>query len=445
MRGRRHRIGVPAGEMPRAVRAFPPHRQMPVAVQRGQRHRAGPGPGTRRPARRHHHRRQRRGCRARPSPSGCPSVTITCRRPTRPRPRGPDSSRPPPTHIVEEALRWLPGGETPWTRCRPPRVPCSANHRRPAGPAGPRVRRRRRGSCSRTTTPTCVNTCSGCCGPATRSTAVADGLTALDEVRASAPDLVISDVMMPGLDGLELVAALAGRSAHRRTCRCCCCRRGRGRRLRSRAWRPARTTIWSSRSPPPNCSRGCGPMWNWPAAQPPRPVARGLIDSLQEAFFLCDEAGTVVEINAAFTDMLGYGPEGLPYRGRVPVVAGEDTEPEAHRQLGEAFGAAHEAEQGKLRGTGHPPGRPPAVGGGHLQRGSGPGHRTAHRRGHAPRHHRRALRRAARGGPGRHGPAALAGQQRAAGAPGCDQRAAAALAGPARAGRHLGRRPRSRR
>ena len=39
-------------------------------------------------------------------------------------------------------------------------------------------------------------------------TAVADGLTALDEVRASAPDLVISDVMMPGLDGLALVAAL---------------------------------------------------------------------------------------------------------------------------------------------------------------------------------------------------------------------------------------------
>ena len=39
-----------------------------------------------------------------------------------------------------------------------------------------------------------------------------------------------------------------------------------------------------------------------------------LVDSLQEAFFVCDEDGAVVEINTAFTDILGYGPEELPYR-----------------------------------------------------------------------------------------------------------------------------------
>ncbi len=37
-----------------------------------------------------------------------------------------------------------------------------------------------------------------------------DGLTALEVIRADPPDLVISDVMMPGLDGLELVATLRG-------------------------------------------------------------------------------------------------------------------------------------------------------------------------------------------------------------------------------------------
>ena len=38
-----------------------------------------------------------------------------------------------------------------------------------------------------------------------------------------------------------------------------------------------------------------------------------LIDSLQEAFFVCDEHGAVIEINAAFTDILGFGVDGLPY------------------------------------------------------------------------------------------------------------------------------------
>ncbi len=47
-----------------------------------------------------------------------------------------------------------------------------------------------------------------------------------------------------------------------------------------------------------------------------------LIDSLQEAFFVCDESGAVVEINTAFTDILGYGPEDLPY---APVPRGGRT------------------------------------------------------------------------------------------------------------------------
>jgi DNA-binding response OmpR family regulator len=36
----------------------------------------------------------------------------------------------------------------------------------------------------------------------------ADGQTALDEVRAHSPDLVLLDVMMPGLDGLEVLRRL---------------------------------------------------------------------------------------------------------------------------------------------------------------------------------------------------------------------------------------------
>ena len=46
-----------------------------------------------------------------------------------------------------------------------------------------------------------------------------------------------------------------------------------------------------------------------------------LVDSLQEAFFVCDEHGAVIEINAAFTEILGYGAGRLPYEPRPSLVA----------------------------------------------------------------------------------------------------------------------------
>jgi PAS domain S-box-containing protein len=38
-----------------------------------------------------------------------------------------------------------------------------------------------------------------------------------------------------------------------------------------------------------------------------------LVNSLQDGFFVADDKGTVVEMNAAFEEVTGYGPEGLPY------------------------------------------------------------------------------------------------------------------------------------
>ncbi len=52
-----------------------------------------------------------------------------------------------------------------------------------------------------------------------------------------------------------------------------------------------------------------------------------LVDSLQEGFFVCDEHGAVIEINTAFAEILGYGPEQLPYPTHSPVVAGRRDRP----------------------------------------------------------------------------------------------------------------------
>jgi PAS domain S-box-containing protein len=49
-----------------------------------------------------------------------------------------------------------------------------------------------------------------------------------------------------------------------------------------------------------------------------------LVNSLQEGFFVADGSGAVIEINDAFADITGYGPDGLPYAWQHPWMA-DDT------------------------------------------------------------------------------------------------------------------------
>ncbi len=167
---------------------------------------------------------------------------------------------------------------------------------------------------------------------------VADGLAALDAVHADAPDVVISDVMMPGLDGLGLVAALrsdprtadvpvlllsarAGQEA---------AIEGLGAGADDYLVKPFSAAELLARvRANVELSRLRTHHARWRAA---------LIESLHEAFFVCDETGAVVEINAAFTDTLGYGPEGLPYPAEHVWWPKPDTDPEGYRQVSAAFG-----------------------------------------------------------------------------------------------------------
>lgn len=90
-----------------------------------------------------------------------------------------------------------------------------------------------------------------------RVEAVGDGIAAVEAAKAAPPDLVLSDVMMPRLDGFGVIAALRGQPPPG-TCRSFCCRPGPAKTPRSRGCRPVPTITSSSLSAPAKC---------WPASR----------------------------------------------------------------------------------------------------------------------------------------------------------------------------------
>ncbi|AYG78065.1 Sensor histidine kinase TmoS [Streptomyces hundungensis] len=173
-------------------------------------------------------------------------------------------------------------------------------------------------------------------GAGYRVASVNDGREALRAVRAQAFDLVISDVMMPHLDGLALVAALRADS---RTASVpvllLSARAGQessieGLRAGADDYlvKPfAAAELLARVRANVELARLRSHHARWRTA---------LVDSLQEAFFVCDEDGAVVEINTAFADILGYGPEGLPYRPVHPWWP-DAADSEAYEQVSAAF------------------------------------------------------------------------------------------------------------
>ncbi|OBJ88517.1 histidine kinase [Mycobacterium gordonae] len=176
---------------------------------------------------------------------------------------------------------------------------------------------------------------------------VGDGEQALEAIRAQLPDLVISDVMMPKLDGLQLLAALR---ADQRTAALpvllLSARAGQEASIEGLLAgaddylvKPfAAAELLARVRANVELARIRNYHVRWRTA---------LVDSLQEAFFVIDEHGTVIEINAAFAEILGYGPEGLPYApphawwpdAETDVTARRLVEDEFAKSLGESEGS----------------------------------------------------------------------------------------------------------
>jgi PAS domain S-box-containing protein len=175
---------------------------------------------------------------------------------------------------------------------------------------------------------------------------VVDGQQALEQIRASLPDLVISDVMMPRLDGLSLVAAL--RTDPRTAAVPVLLLSARAGQEESIEGLEAGADDYLVK-PFAAAELLARVRGNVELARLRNHHARwrtALVDAMQEAFFVCDEEGTVIEINAAFSDVLGYGPEGLPYPAVHPWWPDEATDPEAFREVAESFGGLMDQAHG---------------------------------------------------------------------------------------------------
>ncbi|WP_229898103.1 SpoIIE family protein phosphatase [Streptomyces finlayi] len=250
---------------------------------------------------------------------------------------GPSAAADP---YLQEAQRWLPAEDSEVREPAPdtPSAPVSASS---GGPAPARVLVADDNADMRDYLTRLLR------GAGYRVSAVGDGMDALRAVTDSPPDLVVSDVMMPRLDGLALVRALR---TEPRTAAVPVLL------LSARAGQEASIEGLESGAddylvkPFAAAELLARVRANVELARMRTHHARwrtALVDSLQEAFFVCDEDGAVIEINAAFADILGYGPQGLPYAPTHPWWPDPDVDPVAHRQVTEAF----DTLQGQSKGS----------------------------------------------------------------------------------------------
>ncbi|MGW5050334.1 ATP-binding protein [Actinokineospora sp. NPDC004072] len=177
---------------------------------------------------------------------------------------------------------------------------------------------------------------------------VADGTEAIAALRARRPDLLLADVMMPRLDGFGLLSAVrADPDLRDLPVVLLSARAGEEAAAEGFAagaddylvkpFSPAdlRTRLRANLDRAAARSRDAA----WRAA-----IVRGLRDGV----VIGTKGGEIIEVNAAFGQITGYGPEHAPYRSPYPWLPRPDDEPAQRALIEDVLSAASEQEDGRV-------------------------------------------------------------------------------------------------
>ena len=146
----------------------------------------------------------------------------------------------------------------------------------------------------------------------------ADGSAALELIRAGGtgqrrPDLVLSDVMMPGLDGFELLAAVRGDPALAAVPVILLSARAGDEAIGEGLNAGADDYVVKPFSSHDLVARVRSNLAMARLRNHEGAWRNAVLNALQDGLYVVDPSGAVVEINEGFEAVLGYGPEGLPY------------------------------------------------------------------------------------------------------------------------------------
>ncbi|WP_285509616.1 SpoIIE family protein phosphatase [Actinokineospora sp. NBRC 105648] len=145
-----------------------------------------------------------------------------------------------------------------------------------------------------------------------------DGAGALTAVHRHRPDLVLTDVVLPGLDGFGLLAELRGNpSTEHIPVILLSARAGEQDAIAGLA-AGADDYLVKPFSSPALIARVRSTLELAQLRNHQSAWREALVDSLDVGFFMIDVEGTILEMNAACAALLGYGSEGLPYRPPYP-------------------------------------------------------------------------------------------------------------------------------
>ena len=170
-------------------------------------------------------------------------------------------------------------------------------------------------------------------------TSTGNGQDAYERSRALPPDLLLADVMMPGLDGFALLTKLrADPETARVPVILLSARAGEEAAIEGLA-AGADDYLVKPFSSAELLARVRSNLTLARVRNHESAWRTALINAMQDGLFVATPEGTVVEVNDAFCEILGYPASDLPWPAPQPWWPPEDTDPDGYAQATAALGA----------------------------------------------------------------------------------------------------------